>query len=252
MRSHLVILSERDAIAWVVARKRMAFTADRATAASAAIAKGDELFLYATRGAFHNPTRDRGRVFGRATATSDVEQLAAPVVLISRTFTHGFSLRLEVLVRPRLGVEIAELVPLLSSFPNEAGWAWKLRRPFLTLTTDDAQLLRRRLRKRNADDEADFVRLTNNIVDRALADRWAPERKDAAHAKAARIFSAGALRAWVPFLRDALAPTLRIFEQEERKKILYREMDEADFENAGRLIDRLFSHKVWEDPNPPV
>jgi hypothetical protein len=103
------------------------------------------------------------------------------------------------------------------------------------------------------DEERDnFIRLTNNIVDRALADRWAPERKDAAHAKAARIFSAGALRAWVPFLRDALAPTLRIFEQEERKKILYREIDEADFENAGRLIDRLFSHKVWEDPNPEL
>jgi NAD(P)-dependent dehydrogenase (short-subunit alcohol dehydrogenase family) len=47
------------------------------------------------------------------------------------------------------------------------------------------------------------------------------------------------------------AEAFQIFEQEDRKKI-YREMDEADFENAERLIDRLFSHKVWEDPNPEL
>ncbi len=102
------------------------------------------------------------------------------------------------------------------------------------------------------EERENFVRLTNTIVQRVLADRWAPERKDSAHARAARIFSAGALRAWVPFLRDALAPALQIFEQEERKKILYREMDNGDFENADRLIDRLFSHKVWDDPNPEL
>jgi hypothetical protein len=97
-----------------------------------------------------------------------------------------------------------------------------------------------------------FVRLVNKIVERVLADRWAPERKDAAHAKAARIFSAGALRAWVPFLRDALAPALQVFEHEERKRLLYRPLGETDFENVERLIDRLFSHKVWEDPDPEL
>jgi hypothetical protein len=103
------------------------------------------------------------------------------------------------------------------------------------------------------DEERDnFVRLTNKIVERVLAGRWAPERKDAAHATAARVFSAGALRAWVPFLRDALAPALQVFEHEERKRLLYREMDESDFENVDRLIDRLFSHKVWEDPDPEL
>lgn len=103
------------------------------------------------------------------------------------------------------------------------------------------------------DEERDnFVRLTNKIVQRVLADRGAPERKDAAHTVAQRIFSAGALRAWVPFLRDALAPTLQVFEQEERKRLLYRSMDDSDFENVERLIDRLFSHKVWEDPDPEL
>ena len=43
------------------------------------------------------------------------------------------------------------------------------------------------------------------------------------------MFSAGALRAWAPFLRDALAPALGIFEQEECKRILYRTIDDDGF-----------------------
>jgi hypothetical protein len=102
------------------------------------------------------------------------------------------------------------------------------------------------------EERENFVQLVNKIVGRVLADRWAPERRDAAHAMAARIFSAGALRAWVPFLRDALAPALQVFEHEERKRLLYRPLGESDFENIDRLVDRLFSHKVWEDADPEL
>jgi len=146
VQSHLLILGDRDAIAWVVARKRMAFTADRARSATAAISEGDEMFLYATRGAFHNPTRDRGRVFGRALAASAVKQLPDPVPLLGRNFTHGFRLDLESLAPPRRGVDLAELVPRLLSFPNKTGWAMSLRRPLLTLTSQDAKLIRQLLR----------------------------------------------------------------------------------------------------------
>jgi ParB-like nuclease domain len=102
------------------------------------------------------------------------------------------------------------------------------------------------------EERENFIRLMNLIVARVLTDRWAPERKDAAHTKAARIFSAGALRAWVPFLRDAVAPALQVFEQDERRRLLYRELGDEDFANAERLIDRLFFHKVWEDPSPEL
>lgn len=151
MRSHLLILGDRDAIAWVVSRKRMAFTADRARAASAAVRAGDELFLYATRGAFHNPTRDRGRVFGRAAARAAVEELARPVLLVGREFTHGFAFELDALAPPRLGVDISQLIPSLTTFPNKTGWATSLRRPLLTLTAEDAQLIRKRLKADQAD-----------------------------------------------------------------------------------------------------
>jgi hypothetical protein len=166
VRSHLLILGDRDAIAWVVARKRMAFTSDRARAASAAIGEGDELFLYATRGAFHNPIRDRGRVFGQALASSAVEELRKPVPLVGRQFTHGFAFELEALAPPGRGVEIAALIPRLSSFPNKIGWAASLRRPLLSLTPDDARLIRQRL---NAE-----VANTADAVDRYLAEARAP------------------------------------------------------------------------------
>lgn len=135
----------------------MAFTRDRAEAAIAAIATGDELLLYATRGAFHSPTRDRGRVFGRAVATSEVSQLSFPVQLLGREFTHAFEFELESLAAPRGGVEIAELVPRLSSFPNKKGWAMRLRRPLLTLESKDARLIREALKTMEVGDLGDAV-----------------------------------------------------------------------------------------------
>jgi hypothetical protein len=96
------------------------------------------------------------------------------------------------------------------------------------------------------------VRLVNRIVELGLVDKWAPDRKDAAHQRAARIFSAGALRAWVPFLRDALAPALGIFETEERKRVLYRPIDDEGFATIDKLVQRLFSRKVWDDPDPEL
>ncbi|HKF79950.1 MAG TPA: hypothetical protein VKB17_03920, partial [Thermoleophilaceae bacterium] len=61
--TYLLILGEREALAWVLREQRMAFSARRARSASA-LTLGDRLLLYTTRGCFHNPTRDRGRVIG--------------------------------------------------------------------------------------------------------------------------------------------------------------------------------------------
>lgn len=94
--------------------------------------------------------------------------------------------------------------------------------------------------------------MLNAIVDRTLHDKWAPERNDAAHKKAVRLYSAGALRAWVPLLRDALAPALQIFDTEERERLLYRLLDENQRKVIEERLDRLLSHKVWEDPDPEL
>jgi len=64
--AYLLVLGDREAIAWVLREQRMAFPrTPRAEVAAAA--PGDRLYLYSPRGAWHNPTHDRGRVIGDCT-----------------------------------------------------------------------------------------------------------------------------------------------------------------------------------------
>lgn len=102
------------------------------------------------------------------------------------------------------------------------------------------------------EERENVVRLLNLVAARSLVDRWAPERNDAEHKKASRLYSAGALRGWVPYLADAIAPALSIFEREQRKKLFYRPISDAQFGSIERLVDRLFSHKIWVDPDPEL
>lgn len=101
-------------------------------------------------------------------------------------------------------------------------------------------------------ERTNVTRLFNLIVKSCLEGKWAPERNDADHKTAERQFSAGALRAWVPFLRDAIAAGLQLFEDQERRRILYRELTDTDFDMIEKLLKRLFAHKVWVDSNPEL
>jgi hypothetical protein len=102
------------------------------------------------------------------------------------------------------------------------------------------------------EERENVVRVLNAITERSLDNSWAPERNDSGHKKAARLYSAGALRAWVPFLRDAIAPSLQLFDTEDRERLFYRALDDKQFAVIEKLLDRLFSHKVWEDPDPEL
>lgn len=102
------------------------------------------------------------------------------------------------------------------------------------------------------EERENVVRLFNLVVRHALEGKWSPNGADANHRKADRLFSAGALRAWVPFLRDSIAPGLQLFDQEDRGRLFYRLLDDADWAVIERLLTRLLSHKVWEDPDPSL
>lgn len=144
--AYLLILGEREAVAWVLRESRMAFPptnrreVDRLTV-------GDELFLLTTRGCWHNPTRDRTRVIGRAWVTSPVETYAKPVSIAGRDFTRGCAIEVESLTPYLEGVELARLLPRLAAFPDKRAGAWsiRLRRPLLALPATDADLLRSEL-----------------------------------------------------------------------------------------------------------
>lgn len=141
----MIIIGERDALAWILTTERMAFPDYRAHDV-ADLTEGDELFLYTTRGCFHNPGRDRGRIIGAARAASRVERLEPPLEIAGRSFGIGCRLTLTSLAADGRGVELSPLVPQLDGFP-ETGWAPRLRRPLVPLSRRDAALLRRRLQR---------------------------------------------------------------------------------------------------------
>jgi len=60
------------------------------------------------------------------------------------------------------------------------------------------------------------------------------------------------VRAWVPILRDAIAQVLRLYESDQKERIFFREISDEDFDVIRGRVKRLFSHKVWDDPNPEV
>ncbi|MEU0406247.1 hypothetical protein ABZ307_00265 [Streptomyces griseorubiginosus] len=142
--AHLLIIGDRAALSWVITEQRMAFPAGRSKAARA-MAEGEEVFLYTTRGCFRNPTRDLGRVIGRATITSPVRVLDEPVVFNERSFTEGCRLKVSGLAPFREGLVLRDLVPRLSVFPDPATWSVRMRRASLTLAPADAELVRTEL-----------------------------------------------------------------------------------------------------------
>lgn len=141
-RSYLLVIGDAAPLAWLLRRERMAFPALRRSQA-AALEIGDELFIYTTRGCFHNPTRDRGRVMGLALVGSDVHNLDEPVVFGERRYTSGCTLDIQGVAPLRDGVELGPLVPQLHAFPDPRTWSIRLRRPLVLLDDHDSALLKR-------------------------------------------------------------------------------------------------------------
>jgi hypothetical protein len=142
--AYLLVLGERDAIAWVLREQRMAFPATP-RAEVAGLAEGDRLFLYTTRGAWHNPTRDRGRIIGTARVASPIRLLDAPIEIAGMRFHSGCDLQIGGVVAYPGGVEVQPLVRQLAAFPKPDAWSAYLRRSLVRLPDEDAVLIERAL-----------------------------------------------------------------------------------------------------------
>lgn len=111
-----------------------------------ALAPGDTLLLYTTRGCFKNPTRDRGRVIAAGAARSAVRTLDQPVKIASRSYPVGCDVEFPAATSWPAGVELGPLVGELDTFRDLGrNWSIRLRRPLVGLTDRDASLLLRRL-----------------------------------------------------------------------------------------------------------
>lgn len=142
--AHILVIGERRALTWILEHERMAFPEYRD---ASYLAVGDRLLLYTTRGCFHNPTRDRGRIIGEATVKSPVRALDEAVAIGDRRFSTGCRLTIESLARFATGVDLSSFVEQLDAFPDRASWSVRMRRVLVPLGYGDTRLLRRELRK---------------------------------------------------------------------------------------------------------
>ncbi|MGH9304663.1 MAG: hypothetical protein ACRDZ5_09660 [Acidimicrobiales bacterium] len=142
----LLIIGDREPLAWILTERKMAFPSHRSRDAGQ-LAKGDRLFLYTTRGCFHSPGRDRGRIIGEATVTSEIATLKEPVEFGEQSFPTGCSLDITGLVPRDEGPEMIELVDELHLFPssNLKSWGVRLRRVLAPLDQHDARVLHTKL-----------------------------------------------------------------------------------------------------------
>lgn len=140
---YLIVIGDREPLAWVLSQGKMAFSAERAR--TARLERGDSVFIYATRGCFRNPTMGRSRVIGEAKVLSDVGPLEDPVTFGEQTYTVGCDLKIATLAPVKTGVDFAQLAPMMHAFPVHERWAVYLRRPLVPLDKHDAELLRRNL-----------------------------------------------------------------------------------------------------------
>jgi len=143
-QNYLLVIGDAAALAWVLSEERMAFSSLRRSQAMS-LEIGDELLIYTTRGCFHNPGRDASRVMGLASVTTQVRDLAEPVVFGERRFTSGCALAIKGVAALRQGVELRSLVTELHVFPDLKTWSAQLRRPLVPLDEHDASVLKRHL-----------------------------------------------------------------------------------------------------------
>ncbi|GAA3257458.1 hypothetical protein GCM10020216_095190 [Nonomuraea helvata] len=139
--AYLLILSEREAVAWVLRESQMAFPQTNRSEVNR-LKVGDDLFVVTTRRCWHNPTRDRTRVIGTAVVTSEVVPYEKPVAIAGRDFTRGCDITVRALAPYLMGLDLASLIPRLDAFPNKSAWSIRLRRALLEISTSDATLLK--------------------------------------------------------------------------------------------------------------
>jgi hypothetical protein len=144
--TYLHPVADREPLAWILHERKTAFGEHREREARA-LAADDRLLIYATRGCFRNPTRDRGRVIAAAVVSSAAAALAEEVAFRGHKYTVGVDLQIERLAPRRDGVELAPLVGRLRAFPDPRSWSARMRRALVPLPDKDASLLERELAK---------------------------------------------------------------------------------------------------------
>lgn len=137
--SHLAVISDRAALVWVLENQRIAFPRPRYHHIFPALASGDVLYLYTTRGCYKNPTRDRGLVIGAASVTGALVTADNALRVGDRELPLEAPVELQCLAPVGEGIDLASEVNRMSSFPKPEAWSVYLRRSLFQITEHDAR-----------------------------------------------------------------------------------------------------------------
>ena len=104
--------------------------------------KGDQFALYVTRGAFHNPTRDRAQILGTGLLASGLSERDYEVA--GEKFSQSVALAWTAgPLKPREGVEVQPLVPKLHFIKKKDAWFAYVRKSLVPIEDGDWELFSR-------------------------------------------------------------------------------------------------------------
>lgn len=103
-----------------------------------------------------------------------------------------------------------------------------------------------------SDEKQNMVRMMSLFADKLLIGKWNPDADNAGHKRAERMFSAGALRAWMPMIADVVAQVLQLYDAQERQRIFFRKVTDQQWGLIEGRVQRFAAHKIWDDPSTEV
>ncbi len=96
------------------------------------------------------------------------------------------------------------------------------------------------------------IRLLNILAKVILIDKWNPSEANDMHKKAERIFRPGAIMVWFPILRDVIYNKLDIYNPEDAKYLLFRNIPDDKWAVLENYINKMFGHIIWIDRDPNI
>lgn len=136
MSGWLFVIGEREGLRWVLTQQQMAF---RAHVPTVRLSEGDDVVVYATRGCWHNPTRDFAQVaaIGRIASPVCVE----PVDVAGEIMAAHCALDLDVVLPERAGLPFSDLLECLQLTQGRTSWGPLFRRTIVALPPADVHTI---------------------------------------------------------------------------------------------------------------
>ena len=112
--------------------------------------------------------------------------------------------------------------------------------PPLVIDIEESDRLRELERKNN-------IRLLNMLVFYSLENKSNSSSGNENGRISERIYLNGAFKVVCSIIKDMIATILQLFDENERKEILLRQISNEEWEMISKGLELLFSHRVWPD-----